>query len=74
MRSINCAPSKGICYDKKATTEDAGTLAGLAVHDLKDLEAEFCKSAANDDTACFIRYVEDKPVGYLPGTAFEYML
>ena len=54
---------------KRATVEDAGKLATLAIqmwadHNLEDLEAEFHQLAMNDEAACFIKYVEDKPVAF----------
>ena len=54
---------------KRATIEDAGILAGLAMqmwtdHDPEDLEAEFGKLAMNDEAACFIKYVDDKPIAF----------
>ena len=54
---------------KRATTEDAGQLARMAIqlwteHDPKALEDEFRKLAENDEAACFIKYLEDAPVAF----------
>lgn len=54
---------------KRAKTDDAKVLAELAVQmwtddDPKDLEAEFCELAENDEAACFIKYVDDKPIAF----------
>ena len=54
---------------KRAKAEDAGTLADLAIHmwtdhDPEDLEEEFHKLAINDEAACFIKYVDDKPIAF----------
>ena len=54
---------------KRAKAEDAGTLADLAVqmwtdHDPEDLEEEFRLLAINDEAACFIKYVDDKPIAF----------
>ena len=54
---------------KRAGMNEVGELANLAIqmwtdHDLEDLEAEFRKLAANHEAACFIKYVEDKPIAF----------
>ena len=54
---------------KRAGTDDAEALAGLAIqmwtdHDPKDLEAEFRKLAKNEEAACFIKCVDEKPVAF----------
>ena len=54
---------------KKAEIEDARRLADLAIqmwtkHDPEDLEEEFRKPAATDEAACFIKYVDDKPIAF----------
>ncbi len=54
---------------KRARIEDAEALAGLAIqmwtgHDLEDLAEEFRQLAMNDDAACFIKYVGDKPIAF----------
>ena len=54
---------------KRARIEDARVLADLAVqmwadHDPEDLEAEFRELATNDEAACFIKYVDDKPIAF----------
>ncbi len=54
---------------KRAGIEDAEVLADLAIqmwteHDPEDLEAEFRRLAKNDEAACFIKYVEDKPIAF----------
>ena len=33
-------------------------------NDSKDLEAEFRKLVINDEAACFIKYVDDKPIAF----------
>lgn len=53
----------------RAGIEDARKLADLAIqmwtdHDPKDLEEEFRKLAINDEAACFIKYVDDKPIAF----------
>lgn len=57
------------CMIKRAKIEDANVLAALAIqmwkdNDLKDLEKEFCKLTMNGDAACFLKYVEDKPIAF----------
>ena len=54
---------------KRARIEDANVLADLGIqmwsdHDLEDLEAEFQELAMNDETVCFIKYAEDKPIAF----------
>ena len=54
---------------KRAGIDDAGDLANLAIqmwtdHDPEDLQEEFCKLALNDEAACFIKYVDDKPIAF----------
>ncbi len=54
---------------RRAGTEDAKKLAGLAIqlwpdNDPEDLEAEFRELAMNDEAACFIKYIEDKPIAF----------
>ena len=54
---------------KRARIGDARVLADLAIqmwtdHDPENLEEEFRKLAANDEAACFIKYVENKPIGF----------
>lgn len=54
---------------KRARIEDAKVLANLALqmwteHSLEDLEADFRKMAMNDEAACFIKYVDDKPIAF----------
>lgn len=54
---------------KRATTEDAGVLAGLAIqmwadHDLEDLTQEFRELVKNEDAVCLIKYVDDLPVAF----------
>ncbi len=54
---------------KRAETEDADVLAALAAqmwteHDPEDLTEEFRKLAADDEAACFIKYVDDEPVAF----------
>ena len=54
---------------KKATAEDAGVLAGLAVqmwaeHDPDDLAREFRALAENGEAVCFIKYADGTPVAF----------
>ena len=54
---------------KRAKTEDAEVLAGLAIqmwtdHDLEDLTEEFHQMVTNDEAACFIKYFDGKPIGF----------
>ena len=54
---------------KRAKTEDAEALAGLAIqmwtdHNLEDLEAEFRELAMNNEAACFIKYVDGVPIAF----------
>ncbi len=54
---------------KRAKVEDAEILAGLAIqmwtdHDPEDLSEEFRKLVMNEGAVCFIKYEEDKPVGF----------
>ena len=54
---------------KRAKTEDAKALADLAIqmwteHDSGDLTEDFRKLAVNDEAACFIKYEDDKPIGF----------
>ena len=54
---------------KRARIGDARVLADLAIqmwtdHDPADLEEEFHKLAINDEAACFIKYVDDKPIAF----------
>ena len=54
---------------KRARIEDADALAGLAIqmwteHALEDLAEEYRQLAMNDDAACFIKYVGDKPIAF----------
>ncbi len=54
---------------KRAKVEDAEILAGLAIqmwtdHDPEDLSEEFRKLVMNEEAVCFIKYEEDKPVGF----------
>ena len=54
---------------KEAKKADAAVLAGLAVdmwkdHTLSELCAEFEGLAEEEDSACFIKYVGEKPVGF----------
>lgn len=54
---------------KRARIEDAGELADLAIqmwadNDREDLESEFRELAINDEAACFIKYVDDKPIAF----------
>ncbi len=54
---------------KRAGINEAGELASLAIqtwqdHDLEDLEAEFRELTLNKEAACFIKYVEDRPIAF----------
>ena len=54
---------------KRAGIEDAEVLAELAIQlwpgqAPEDLEAEFRELARNDEAACFIKYVDDKPIAF----------
>ena len=54
---------------KQARTEDAGSLAALAIqmwedHTPAELEDEFRELVNRDDSVCFIRYVDDRPVAF----------
>ena len=54
---------------KKAGMKEARELANLAVqmwtdHDSEALDAEFQKLVMNDEAACFVKYVEDKPIAF----------
>ena len=54
---------------KRAGTEDAEALAGLAIqmwtdHDLEELTEEFRRLTMNDDAACFIKYADGQPIAF----------
>ena len=54
---------------KRAKAEDAKVLADLALqmwteHDSGDLTEDFRKLAVNDEAVCFIKYEDDKPIGF----------
>lgn len=54
---------------KKAASEDALTLAELAVqmwnsHTLQELETDFLKIVNSEDAVCFIRFEGNKPIGF----------
>ena len=54
---------------KRAKTEDADALAGLAIqmwteHIPEDLAEEFRRLVTNDDAVCFIKWVDDKPIAF----------
>lgn len=54
---------------KQADKSDATILAELAVllwngHSLSELEHEFEVLTENPDAACFIKYVDDRPIGF----------
>lgn len=53
----------------RAGIEDAKVLADLAIqmwteHDPEDLTEDFRKLAVNDEAVCFIKYEDDKPIGF----------
>ena len=54
---------------KEAKKADAGVLAELALnmwqgHTLSELRDEFEELAEGEDSACFIKYVGEKPIGF----------
>lgn len=54
---------------KRARIEDVRVLADLAIqmwtdHDPENLEEEFRELAINNEAACFIKYVVDKPIAF----------
>lgn len=54
---------------KRARTEDAGVLAGFAIQmwadsSVEELQDGFRELAGKRDAACFIKYVDDQPVGF----------
>lgn len=54
---------------KRAERSDALTLAKLAIqmwdeNTLSGLEADFAELVSKDSAVCFIKYVEDRPVGF----------
>ena len=54
---------------KRAKAEDAGILAELAIrmwtdHDPADMAKEFRELVKNEEAACFIKYVDGKPVAF----------
>lgn len=54
---------------KRATGADALTLAKLAIqmwdsHTLSELETDFATIISSQNAACFIKYVEDQPIGF----------
>ena len=74
---IQTVPTAKICQIKlwrnpmikRAAAENAEILAGLAVqmwpdHDPEDMAEEFRKLVMNAEAACFIKYVDDKPVAF----------
>jgi len=53
----------------QATPKDALTLAELAIqmwnnHTLSELETDFSDVIRNENAVCFIKYVEDQPIGF----------
>lgn len=54
---------------KRAGMNETEELAGLAVqmwkeHAPEDLEAEFREAVMNNEAACFIKYVDDRPIAF----------
>lgn len=54
---------------KQATGADALTLAKLAIqmwdsHTLSELETDFAEIISSQNAACFIKYVENQPIGF----------
>lgn len=52
-----------------ATEKDTSVLAELAIqmwhnHTLEELEADFKDIISKDDSVCFIKYVEETPIGF----------
>lgn len=57
---------------KKAKMEDVEVLAGLAIqmwedHTLAELADEFKEIVAKEDSVCFIKYVDNKPIAFAQG-------
>jgi aminoglycoside 6'-N-acetyltransferase I len=55
---------------KKATKEDALILAELAIqmwhsHAISELQAEFINLICNDNAVCFIKFVNNKAIGFV---------
>lgn len=53
----------------QATPKDAMILARLAIqmwngHTLSELETDFSDIISNENAVCFIKYIEDKPIGF----------
>ena len=63
---------------RKAKAEDAEAIAGLAIqmwedHTIADLADEFRGIVAKEDAVCFIKYVDDKPIGlYASGKNYNF--
>lgn len=54
---------------KRANAEDTEILAALAIqmwtgHNLEDLAEEFRKLVMNGEAVCFIKYEDEKPIGF----------
>lgn len=54
---------------KRAKEEDAEILAALAIqmwteHDSEDMAEEFRELVMNEETVCFIKYEDEKPIGF----------
>ena len=54
---------------RKAQKEDAESLAGLAIlmwgdHDLHDLANEFRELSSSEESACFLKCVEERPIAF----------
>jgi aminoglycoside 6'-N-acetyltransferase I len=54
---------------KRANAEDTEILAALAIqmwtgHNLEDLAEEFRKLVMNEEAVCFIKYEDEKPIGF----------
>ena len=54
---------------KRANAEDAGALAAMAAqmwkdHSPEDMAEEFYELVTSDEAACFIKYADDKPIGF----------
>lgn len=57
---------------RKAKAEDAEVLAELAIqmwedHTIVDLADEFKEIVDKEDAVCFIKYTDDKPIGFAQG-------
>ena len=54
---------------RRAGMNESRNLVNMAIqmwtdHDLEDLETEFQNLVTNEEAACFIKYVDDKPIAF----------